>query len=90
MSDDLEKFTSLHLYPHLLRHTYSSWLIANGIDVVTVSAKMGHSNTNITLSTYAHWMICDAEKGSEEEKAITSAKEIMEKLVVMPKKLSSF
>ncbi|MBV9201241.1 MAG: site-specific integrase [Alphaproteobacteria bacterium] len=39
---------------HALRHTHVSQLIAAGLDVVTVSRRIGHSNPTITLSVYAH------------------------------------
>jgi integrase len=39
---------------HALRHTHTSALIAGGIDVVTVSRRLGHSNPTITLGVYAH------------------------------------
>lgn len=39
---------------HELRHTSASYLIAAGEDVVTVAKRLGHSNSNTTLSVYAH------------------------------------
>ncbi len=39
---------------HGLRHTSASYLIAAGQDVVTVAKRLGHSNSNTTLSIYAH------------------------------------
>jgi integrase len=39
---------------HALRHSHASALIAGGVDVVTVSRRLGHSNPTITLSVYAH------------------------------------
>lgn len=39
---------------HGLRHTSASYLIACGQDVVSVSKRLGHANTNTTLSIYAH------------------------------------
>lgn len=36
------------------RHFHASILIANGIDIETVSAEMGHSNTTTTLNVYSH------------------------------------
>jgi integrase len=39
---------------HALRHTHASQLIAAGLDVVTVSRRIGHSNPTITLAVYAH------------------------------------
>jgi integrase len=39
---------------HALRHSHASALIAAGIDVVTVSRRLGHASPNITLGVYAH------------------------------------
>ena len=39
---------------HACRHSHASALIAAGIDVVSVSRRLGHSSPTITLSTYAH------------------------------------
>ena len=39
---------------HALRHTHASQLIAAGLDVVTVSRRVGHSNPTVTLGVYAH------------------------------------
>jgi integrase len=39
---------------HALRHTHASQLIAAGLDVVTVSRRIGHSNPTVTLGIYAH------------------------------------
>ena len=39
---------------HALRHTHASALIAGGIDVVSVSSRLGHSNPTITLKVYSH------------------------------------
>ena len=39
---------------HELRHTQATQLLANGVDVKTVQARMGHSNAAITLNWYAH------------------------------------
>lgn len=39
---------------HGLRHTSASLLISKGKDVVTVSSRLGHSNSGTTLRIYAH------------------------------------
>jgi integrase len=39
---------------HALRHTHASALIAAGLDVVTVSRRLGHGSPGITLGIYAH------------------------------------
>src|SRR5215831_10407400 len=39
---------------HSLRHTHASRLIASGMDILTVSRRLGHSSPTITLSVYGH------------------------------------
>jgi integrase len=39
---------------HSLRHCHASALIRDGIDVVSVSKRLGHSSPVITLKVYAH------------------------------------
>jgi integrase len=39
---------------HSLRHTHASTLIASGVDILTVSRRLGHSSPTITLGVYGH------------------------------------
>jgi integrase len=39
---------------HALRHTHVSQLIAAGLDVVTISKRIGHADPAITLKVYSH------------------------------------
>ena len=39
---------------HGLRHTYASLLIANGVDVRTAAAQLGHSSPSLTMNVYAN------------------------------------
>src|SRR6516164_8274123 len=39
---------------HSLRHTHASMLIAAGMDILTISRRLGHANPTITLSVYGH------------------------------------
>jgi integrase len=39
---------------HALRHTHASQLIASGLDVLTISRRLGHGSPTITLSVYTH------------------------------------
>lgn len=41
-------------HPHKLRHTSASVALTNGADVVSVSERLGHSDTAVTLRMYAH------------------------------------
>jgi len=39
---------------HALRHTHASQLIDAGVDIVTISRRLGHATPNVTLAIYAH------------------------------------
>jgi integrase len=39
---------------HNLRHTHASQLIDAGVDIVTISKRLGHAKPDITLRIYAH------------------------------------
>lgn len=39
---------------HALRHSHASALIATGLDVITISRRLGHSKASITLDVYGH------------------------------------
>jgi integrase len=41
---------------HALRHTCTSLLIASGLDILTISRRLGHANASITLNVYGHLM----------------------------------
>ncbi|WP_158098725.1 tyrosine-type recombinase/integrase [Flavonifractor sp. An112] len=41
-------------HPHKLRHSSASIAITSGADVVSVSERLGHSDTAVTLRMYAH------------------------------------
>lgn len=54
----------IHL--HNLRHTAATLLIAGGVDIATVSKRLGHSNKTTTLNIYTH-----AVKSADEAAANT-------------------
>jgi integrase len=39
---------------HSLRHTHASMLIASGMDLLTISRRLGHASPTITLTVYGH------------------------------------
>ena len=43
-----------HISLHSLRHTHASQLIAAGMDVLTISRRLGHGSAAITLGVYGH------------------------------------
>jgi integrase len=50
---------------HALRHTHASQLIARGVDIVTISRRLGHAKPNVTLSIYAHMFHIDDSRAAE-------------------------
>lgn len=49
-----QRYGIADFHPHKLRHTSASLAITNGADVVSVSERLGHSDTAVTLRMYAH------------------------------------
>jgi len=49
---------------HTMRHSHGSQLIAAGVDLATVSERLGHSNVRVTAEIYAH-----AIRGQDDEAA---------------------
>ncbi len=43
-----------NFHPHMMRHSSASIAITNGADVASVSERLGHSDTSVTLRMYAH------------------------------------
>lgn len=41
---------------HSLRHTHATWCLAEGVDLKTLSERLGHADESTTLKTYAHLM----------------------------------
>lgn len=50
----LSKEVGLHIHPHKFRHGQASLLIAAGVDVVTVSKRLGHAQVSTTQNIYSH------------------------------------
>lgn len=66
----VKKYNLPKFSPHSLRHTNASLLIANGVNIPTVSKRLGHANVNTTTRIYSHAIQSADEKASEilEEK----------------------
>jgi integrase len=57
----------IHLFPHLLRHTYATRLVESGLDIKEVQYLLGHSTPDMALNVYSHY-----DRRSRE--SITAAK----------------
>lgn len=53
-SDFAERIGAPDVTFHALRHTHASQLIDAGVDIVTISKRLGHAKPDITLRIYAH------------------------------------
>jgi integrase len=49
---------------HGLRHTHTSQLIEAGVDIVTISKRLGHASPDVTLRVYAHMFRRDDGKAA--------------------------
>jgi integrase len=56
---------------HSLRHTHASTLIAAGLDVLTISRRLGHGSPAITLNVYGHLFKPDDRAAAIMEAALT-------------------
>lgn len=63
VTDENEKLPVIRL--HDLRHTSATLLISQGTDIKTVSNRLGHSKTSITMDVYAHALKELDEKASD-------------------------
>lgn len=53
---------------HSLRHSHVALLLANGIDIYSISKRLGHSNIKTTANTYAY--LVDEYKDKTNEKIV--------------------
>jgi len=60
---------------HDLRHTSATLLIAQGVDIETISHRLGHSKASVTMDVYGHFMESMDETASDTlEKLLSIAK----------------
>lgn len=52
--------------PHAFRHGFAMWLLNSGARATTVATAMGHSDSNITLSIYAHTTVSTVRREYDE------------------------
>ena len=45
---------SLHIHPHIFRHTHASLLAEAGIDLVQIMKRLGHADDTTTRQIYLH------------------------------------
>lgn len=60
------------IIPHTLRHTHASILMSNGVDIDTISRRLGHENSTITREIYLHVMEKLVASDNEQIKGVKS------------------
>jgi len=53
-SSFIQRIGLSHVSLHSLRHSNATLMIAGDVDIATVSRRLGHSNTSVTLNIYTH------------------------------------
>jgi len=57
---------------HGLRHTAATQMLVNGVDILTVSKRLGHSKPSVTLDTYGHMIPGPQDKAAALMDEITT------------------
>lgn len=63
-----EKYGLPHINPHAFRHTAASLLIFSGVDIVSISDRLGHALPSTSANLYGH-LIREADEQSAEKLA---------------------
>ena len=66
--------------PHVCRHTYCSNMAKSGMNPKTLQYLMGHSDIGVTLNTYTHLGLEDAQDELGRISEIENARREMDKL----------
>jgi integrase len=61
---------------HSLRHTHASTLISLGVDVLSISRRLGHGSPAITLGVYGHLFMTDDRAAQAIEMALAQSTKI--------------
>lgn len=65
LGDASERTIGRRVTPHTLRHTHTSLMAAAGVDLETISRRLGHADSRITRAIYMH--VTDALKERDRE-----------------------
>ena len=61
-----------HVTLHTLRHTHASQLIAAGVDILTISRRLGHHSAALTLTVYGH-LLASEDRAADITQAMFAA-----------------
>lgn len=66
-----------NITPHMLRHTFCTDMIKNGVNIKTAQQQMGHEKVETTLNIYAHFF--SNENNSQEMQKMNASSAAQEK-----------
>ena len=79
--NDIYRVQMPNITPHVCRHTYCSNMAKAGINPKTLQYLMGHSDISVTMNTYTHLGLEDAEAELHRIEELETARQEQEKLV---------
>ena len=68
-----------NITPHVCRHTYCSNMAKSGMNPKTLQYLMGHSDIGVTLNTYTHLGLEDAEDELKRVEDVENARKELER-----------
>ncbi|WP_239255396.1 site-specific integrase [Listeria ilorinensis] len=63
---------------HALRHTHASVLLAAGVSIHTISARLGHADVGVTQETYAH--VLDDLQRKDDQKMLSALMQLSQEV----------
>ena len=86
----VEKYNSIYrvqlpkITPHVCRHTYCSNMAKSGMNPKALQYLMGHSDISVTLNTYTHLKLEDAQEEVKKMTQLTDL-QVAEKDISQPR-----
>ena len=77
--NDIYRVQMPNITPHVCRHTYCSNMAKSGMNPKTLQYLMGHSDIGVTLNTYTHLGLEDAEDELKRLEDLQNAKKELER-----------
>ena len=77
--NDIYRIQIPNITPHVCRHTYCSNMAKSGMNPKTLQYLMGHSDIGVTLNTYTHLGIEDAEDELKRMEDLNNARNELDK-----------
>lgn len=77
--NDIYRVQMPNITPHICRHTYCSNMAKSGMNPKTLQYLMGHSDIGVTLNTYTHLGLEDAEDELKRLEDLKNARKELER-----------